>query len=111
MSSRYGLELLEISAEPEGSIEALLTRDLERLVGDLGGVGPVVYRPYQGMGRIGDHVLEIAKREHADLVVVGTRGKRGYRRLASVSSVILHHGWMSVACAPRAVRDEVAGGR
>jgi nucleotide-binding universal stress UspA family protein len=101
VSSRYGLEPLEIPDDPDASVEALLRRDLERLVGDLGGDGPVVYRPYQGEGRIGDHVLEMASDERAALVVVGTRRKRGYRRLASVSSVILHHGKVSVACAPR----------
>lgn len=101
VSSRYGLEPLEIPDDPDASVEALLRRDLARLVGDLGGDGPVVYRPYQGEGRIGDHVLEMASDERAALVVVGTRRKRGHRRLASVSGVILHHGKVSVACAPR----------
>jgi nucleotide-binding universal stress UspA family protein len=100
-SSRYGLEPLEIPDDPDASTEALLTRDLKRLVGDLGGGGAVVYRPHQAKGRIGDEVLEMANDEHAALVVVGTHRKRGYRRLASVSSVVLHDGRVAVACTPR----------
>lgn len=100
VSSRYGLEPLEMPVDPEASVEAMLGRELARRAGDLGGEGAVVYRPYQGTGRIGDHVLELARSEAADLVVVGTRRKQRYRRLASVSSVILHGGSVSVACAP-----------
>ena len=88
--------------------DAHLALDLARRVGDLGGHGPVAYRPFAGIGRTGDHVLEAAAEERADVIVVGTRARRGYRRLASVSSVVLHHGRTSVVCAPRTAGQDLA---
>jgi nucleotide-binding universal stress UspA family protein len=49
---------------------------------------------------MGDHLLEFAESEKADLIVVGTHQRRGLRRLGSVSSVVLHFGHTSVACIP-----------
>ncbi len=99
-SARYGLKPLGSFAEADAPTEALIARDLATRVGDLGGEGPVTYRPKLGFGRLGDHLLEVADSERADLVVVGTHRRRGLRRLASVSSVALHYGRCSVACAP-----------
>jgi nucleotide-binding universal stress UspA family protein len=99
-AARYGLvprgDLL--AADPE--IEHLVLRDLAARAGDLGGSGQVAYRAYAGLGRLGDHLLDLAGRERVDVMVVGTHHKRGLGRLTSVSSVALHYGHASVACIP-----------
>jgi nucleotide-binding universal stress UspA family protein len=96
VSSRWGLEPLGPANEPDGTVEQLVGRDLEARVAELGGVGDVLYRPTLGFGRIGDDLLAVAAAERADLVVVGSHRRRGYRRLASISSVVLHHSRCSV---------------
>jgi nucleotide-binding universal stress UspA family protein len=102
VSSRWGLEPLGPPNEPGGSLDQLVAHDMALRVGDLAGRGDVVLRPVLGLGRIGDHVLEAAAAEHADVVVVGTHARRGYRRLAAISSVVLHGSRSSVCCVPRA---------
>jgi nucleotide-binding universal stress UspA family protein len=102
LSSRWGLEPLGPPNEPGGSLDQLVAHDMALRVGDLAGRGDVVLRPVLGLGRIGDHVLEAAAAERADVVVVGTHGRRGYRRLAAISSVVLHGSRSSVCCVPRA---------
>ena len=96
---RYGLPSLSW-IEPNSRAEELLARDFAKRVGELGGAGKVSFQPKIGMGRLGDHLLEVAETEKSDLVVVGTHHRRGLRRLSSVSSVVLHFGHASVACAP-----------
>jgi nucleotide-binding universal stress UspA family protein len=99
-AARYGLTRGTSWEEPDQRIEELLARDLATYVGELGGEGAVVLQPKLGVGRLGDHLLEVADAQRADLVVVGTHRRHGLRRLASVSSVILHFGHASVACVP-----------
>lgn len=96
---KYGLKPRNmVDADPD--LEKLLVRDLERRLGELPGSGSVVVRPRPGLGRIGDHLLEIADAEHVDVIVVGTRQKGGLGRLSSVSSLILHDAKQSVLCVP-----------
>jgi nucleotide-binding universal stress UspA family protein len=96
---RYGLHGYSlVSADPE--VERMLARDLAARVGKIPGSGKVAFRPFRGMGRLADHLLELAEAERADLVVVGTHHRRGFARLASVSSGALHMGRMSVAVIP-----------
>ncbi|MCA9680324.1 MAG: universal stress protein [Kofleriaceae bacterium] len=96
---RYGLKNTSmVEATPE--LERLLTRDLTRRLGDVPGSGEIVVRPRLGVGRVGDHMLELADAEHVDLVVVGTHRKAGLRRLSSVSSLILHDAKQSVVVVP-----------
>jgi nucleotide-binding universal stress UspA family protein len=85
----------------DARLEALLKRDIEDRVGKLPGEGAVTFAPKLGLGRLGDHLLELAESEKAALVVVGTRRRVGMGRLASVSSVALRFGHASVACAPQ----------
>jgi nucleotide-binding universal stress UspA family protein len=98
--ARYGLPAGRSWIEPDERSEALLTRDLATYVGELGGEGTLVFQPKLGIGRVGDHLLEVADAQKTDLVVVGTHRRHGLRRLASVSSVVLHFGHASVACVP-----------
>jgi nucleotide-binding universal stress UspA family protein len=87
-----------VDAHPE--VERLLSRDLMRRFGPPIGAGNVVARPIRGLGRIGDHVLELAEKEQVDLIVVGTHQKTGLGRLGSVSAVIAHNAPQSVLCVP-----------
>jgi len=99
-AARYGRTSHGSLVEADRQIEELLTRDLAAHVGELGGEGTLTFRPKIGIGRLGDHLLEVADAERVDLVVVGTHRLRGLRRLASVSSVVLHFSNASVACVP-----------
>jgi nucleotide-binding universal stress UspA family protein len=96
-AQRYGVKVASVvDANPE--IEKLLIRDLTRRFGDIAGDGAVVFRPKRGLGRIGDHLLELADAETVDLIALGTRQKAGLARLSSVSSVVLHDARQSVLC-------------
>jgi nucleotide-binding universal stress UspA family protein len=96
---RYGLHGYSLISE-DPDVERMLARDLASRVGKIPGAGKVAFRPFRGMGRLADHLLELAEAERADLVVVGTHHPRGLARLASVSSGALHMGRMSVAVIP-----------
>ncbi len=98
-ASRYGMRHVSM-VDPSPELERLLTRDLTRRLGAVPGEGQVVISPRLGLGRIGDHMLEIADAHQVDLVVVGTRRKAGLKRLSSVSAVILHDARQSVLCVP-----------
>ncbi|HLL21650.1 MAG TPA: universal stress protein [Kofleriaceae bacterium] len=95
-SANYGLERRTmVDRDPE--IEQLMTRDLIRRFGD---VQNVVARPRLGLGRIGDHMVELAREENVDAILVGTGQKTGLGRLGSVSSVIVNDASQSVVCVP-----------
>jgi nucleotide-binding universal stress UspA family protein len=89
-----------VDTDPE--IERLLQRDLIRRFG--GAATPVARsvtaRARRGLGRIGDHVIELAREEQVDAIVVGTSQKTGLGRLGSVSSVIVDDAPESVVCVP-----------
>lgn len=97
---RYGLARHDSILERDPEAERLLARDLAARVGELGGEGEVVFRPKPGLGRLGDHLLELAEMEGVDLIVLGTHHRRGLARLGSVASVTLHHSHASVAVVP-----------
>ena len=96
---RYGFSPRDLLT-PDPETERLLVRDLAARVGDLGGTGEVTVRPKLGIGRTGDHLLDLSESIPCDLIVVGTHRKQGLARLASVSSVALHFGHVAVACVP-----------
>jgi nucleotide-binding universal stress UspA family protein len=89
-----------VDRDPE--IERLMARDLLRRCGASAadGRGAVIARPRRGLGRLGDHVLELATEEAADVIVVGTTQKTGLGRLGSVSTVVVHDAPQSVLCVP-----------
>lgn len=99
---RYGIRRLMSWVEKDEQLEGLISRDMTAKIGDVPGSGDVQIRPELGVGRLADHLLDVAERERADLVVVGTHHRMGLRRLASVSGGALHFGRMSVACIPAA---------
>lgn len=96
-STHYGMHADNIiDRMPE--VESLMSRDLVRRFG--GEPSNVVARPRRGIGRIGDHLLELAVEEKIDAIVVGTGQKTGLGRLGSVSSVIVFDAQCSVVCVP-----------
>jgi nucleotide-binding universal stress UspA family protein len=66
-------------------------------------------RPVEGEGRPADIILEQAEAEPTDLVVLGSRGQTGLRRLlvGSVGRDVLHHARCSVLIARE--RPDLAG--
>jgi nucleotide-binding universal stress UspA family protein len=84
-----------VDRDPE--IERLLSRDLIRRFGTTDRVSA---KPRRGLGRIGDHVVELAREEAVDVIVVGTGQKTGLDRLGSVSSIIVNDAPQSIVCVP-----------
>jgi nucleotide-binding universal stress UspA family protein len=102
-AAHYGLDLHGmVSSDPE--IERLMARDLLRRFG-VPAAGTAAWpqltpRPRRGLGRIGDHMVELARDEKVDAIVVGTGQKTGLGRLGSVSSIIVNDAPQSVVCVP-----------
>jgi nucleotide-binding universal stress UspA family protein len=96
-AAHYGLHADNmVDRLPE--VENLLARDLvRRFGGDPKGVTP---RPRHGLGRIGDHLLELAAEEKVDAILVGAGQKTGLGRLGSVSTVVVNDADQSVVCVP-----------
>jgi nucleotide-binding universal stress UspA family protein len=86
--------------EPDREVERLLERDVAGIVGDLAAGGGVRVRVHLALGRLADHVVELAATERADVIVVGTHHRRGPARLWSVSTGVLHLADASVATVP-----------
>ncbi len=101
----YGLESKSM-VDRHPQIEQLMERDLIRRFGTTTLSHPyrdgaaVLARPRRGLGRIGDHLLELANEEKVDAIVIGTGQKTGLGRLGSVSSVIVEEATQSVVCVP-----------
>jgi nucleotide-binding universal stress UspA family protein len=85
-----------VERDPE--IEKLLERDLVRRFG--GPADEAIPRARRALGRIGDHVVELAREEHVDAIIVGTTQRTGLGRLGSVSTVVVHDAPQSVVCIP-----------
>jgi len=101
----YGLDRKSM-VERDPQIEQLMERDLIRRFGMPLPTHPykdgnaVVARSRRGLGRIGDHLIELATEEQVDAIVIGTGQKTGLGRLGSVSSVIADEATQSVVCVP-----------
>jgi len=98
-AAHYGVGLRGmVDSDPE--IERLMTRDLLRRFGAADPRAKVSARPRRGLGRLGDHVVELARDEQVDAIIVGTGQKTGLGRLGSVSSIIVNDAPQSVVCVP-----------
>ncbi len=86
--------------DPDLAVEALIERDLKRMVPNIPGSGELFYRAKLGMGRVADHLLELAEMERCQLIVVGSHKHTGISRMWSVSSATLHLARMAVATIP-----------
>jgi len=100
-AAHYGLPPRAL-VESDPEIERLMQRDLiRRFAGSPAAAPPgVTARARRGLGRIGDHMIELADEERVDAIVVGTGQKTGLGRLGSVSSVIVEDARESVVCVP-----------
>lgn len=85
-------------------ITTYLERDLKERCREILGKATVRTRVADAWGPAGPQLVELAKAEKADLIVVGPSQRRGLERLwlGSVSRDILHLAPMSVACIPMA---------
>jgi nucleotide-binding universal stress UspA family protein len=92
----YGLHAGAV-VDRDPQIETLLVRDLLRRFGT---GDRVEARARRGLGRIGDHVVELANEAAVDAIVIGTGQKTGLGRLGSVSSIVVHDAPQSVVCVP-----------
>ncbi|MBA2543309.1 MAG: universal stress protein [Deltaproteobacteria bacterium] len=97
-AEHYGFDRKSmVDRDPE--VEQVMERDLLRRYGtDLS--YNVIARPRVGIGRIGDHMVELANEEKVDAILIGTGQKTGIGRLGSVSSVIVDAATQSVICVP-----------
>lgn len=102
-AAHYGLPARGM-VERDPEIERLMERDLVRRFAGSAPAGTpspgVTARARRGLGRIGDHMIELARAEQVDAIVVGTGQKTGLGRLGSVSSVIVQDATESVVCVP-----------
>jgi len=97
---QYGLSKRFSYTDADPRVESLIERDLKAQVPTLEGSGEVLYRAKLAVGRVADHLLELAEAERCQVVVVGTHGRQGLARMWSVSAAALHLSRMSVAVVP-----------
>ncbi|PTL75646.1 universal stress protein [Vitiosangium sp. GDMCC 1.1324] len=98
---RYGVPLSpESEVTPE--VEEALRRDLTARLGDMPGSGAVWVHLDPGLGRPSDSLVALARKEEADLIVVGTHQRTGASKwwYGSVSQRIVHESPVSVLCVP-----------
>ena len=98
---RYGVPLApESEVTPE--VEEALRRDLTARLGDMPGSGAVWVHLDPGLGRPSDSLVALARKEEADLIVVGTHQRTGASKwwYGSVSQRVVHESSISVLCVP-----------
>ncbi|NVJ10489.1 universal stress protein [Myxococcus sp. AM001] len=98
---RLGLRQAMAYGEAPPELQQALERESAELLAPLADAGaPVRVRVEAGVGRIADHLVELAEQEQVDLMVVGTHHRRAMGRLWSVSRHVLRLARMSVVCVP-----------
>jgi len=97
---QYGLSRRFSYTDADPRVESLIERDLKAHVPTMKGSGELIYRAKLAVGRVADHLLELAEAERCQLVVVGTHGRQGLARMWSVSAAALHLSRMSVLVVP-----------
>lgn len=99
---RYGLRGPLDMVELHPQAHELLLGELKERLAPLEARATVRYHLDPGLGRPADHLIQLAQREKADLLVVGTRQRKGLNRLwhGSVSHGVLHRAPMAVVCVP-----------
>ncbi|MCP3143898.1 universal stress protein [Pyxidicoccus xibeiensis] len=98
---RLGLERPVGFGEVTPELQHSLEKETATLMAPLaeGGKPPRI-RLEAGVGRIADHLVELAEQERADLLVVGTHQRRALGKLWSVSHHVLRLARISVVCVP-----------
>ncbi len=97
-----------IVAEMLDRTEAVQTRFFRRRVRAALGASQVRVRFERGWERSDAHLIEVARDERADLIVVGAHQRHGLDRLGhrSISRAVLNYAPMNVACVPVAAARE-----
>lgn len=90
-----------VGQDPE--VARVLRLELSSRLGPLPGRGALELLIEPTWGRVDDHILTLASRERAELIVVGNRHESAVERLwhGSVSAGVLRHATTNVLCAPR----------
>jgi nucleotide-binding universal stress UspA family protein len=103
---RLGIDEEKGARESDPSIQAILERDLREKATPLLGIEPFEILVRASAGKVDFQIVDLAIKNQADLLVVGTHQRQGFTQLArgSVSRGILRHAPMSVVCVPRASR-------
>jgi nucleotide-binding universal stress UspA family protein len=78
----------------------VIQRDLASLASRLPGAGETEVIVESNMGRSADAIAQLAKREHADVLVVGRRSEGRHWWDESVSRGVVRRAPMSVVCVP-----------
>jgi nucleotide-binding universal stress UspA family protein len=92
------------SVQPDAELEKFLERDLTKRSSGLKGLGELKIRPHAGTKNAADHLLDLAEREQASVVITGRRRAAGPFRLESVTETLLHEARMSVLVVPDSAR-------
>ena len=104
MTRHYGLPARGGSGGPDPELEKLLERDLSKRTSGLKGLGELRIRAHPGTRQPADHLLDLAEREQANVVITGRRPPAGPFRFDSVTETLLHEARMSVLVVPDSVR-------
>jgi nucleotide-binding universal stress UspA family protein len=99
---RLGVHSPAAMTENPVVVQRALERDLTERAIQVFGENVFKIHVRAGWGRADLHLIEIAKNESADLIVVGTHQRQGINRiwLGSVSRGILHHAPTNIAVIP-----------
>jgi nucleotide-binding universal stress UspA family protein len=104
MTRHYGLSQMGGSLVQGTELERLLERDLAKRTAGLTGLGRLEIRAHPGTRHPADHLLDLAEREQASVVITGRHRPVGPYRLESVTETLLHESRMSVLVVPDSVR-------
>lgn len=101
---RFGVGGYTPLTENDLVVRTLLERDLKERCAQAFGKGRPKLRVIANWGPVDEKLIELAKAEAADLIVLGTNQRRGLSRfwLGSVSRGVLHHAPTNVVCVPAA---------
>jgi nucleotide-binding universal stress UspA family protein len=107
---RLGLCDSQESNENQPTVQAILERDLREKGSAIPGLEPFEILVRASEGKADLQIVNLAIKNQADLLVVGTHQRQGLKRLAngSFSSGILRHAPMSVVCVPKALESSPA---
>jgi nucleotide-binding universal stress UspA family protein len=104
MTRHYGLQTMGGPDGPDADLEKFLERDLAKRTSGLKGLGELKVKAHPGTSQPADHLLDLAEREQASVVITGRRPPAGPFRFDSVTETLLHEARMSVLVVPDSVR-------
>ncbi len=100
VAAEFGLGRPAAMFTADRRTEEMLEKNLAQKIPSLAGTGALTHRVRLGLGRIGDHLVELAEAERCQLIVVGTHSRKGLSRMWSVSTAALHASRAAVAVVP-----------